>query len=149
GFPLQADWLVPVPGVIPALSVLIRALTHPGDKILVQPPVYNHFFISIEHCDRQVAQNNLTLSDGVYSIDFDDLALKAADPAVKMLFISNPHNPAGRVWTADELRHIGDICRRNQVIVISDEIHSDLVYDPHRHVPFASLGSDYVRQSIT
>ena len=149
GFTLQPDWLVPVPGVVPALSAIIRSLTEPGDKVLVQPPVYNHFFASIAHGDREVVPNNLLLRDGGYEIDFDDLEARAADPAVKLLLLSNPHNPAGRVWTADELLRIGGICLRHQVTVISDEIHSDLVFDPHRHVPFASLDPAFARQSIT
>jgi len=149
GFAVHPDWLIPVTGVIPALSALIRALTAPGDKILLQPPVYNHFFASIAHCDRQAVQNNLRLYNGVYHLDYDDLENKAADPAVKLLLLSNPHNPVGRVWTAEELLRIGEICLRHHVVVVSDEIHSDLVYDPHRHTPFASLGHDYALQSIT
>src|SRR5690606_32208352 len=109
GFDLHPDWLIPVTGVIPALSALIRALTAPGDKILLQPPVYNHFFASIAHCVRQAVQNNLRLYNGVYDLDYDDLENKAADPAVKLLLLSNPHNPVGRVWTAEELLRIGEI----------------------------------------
>ncbi len=149
GFALHPDSLIPVTGVIPALSAIIRALTAPGDKILLQPPVYNHFFASIAHCDRQAVENNLQLHNGVYDLDFDDLENKAADPAVKLLLLSNPHNPVGRVWTAEELLHIGEICVRHNVVVVSDEIHSDLVYQPHRHIPFASLGHDHALQSIT
>jgi len=149
GFLLNPAWLIPVTGVIPALSALIRALTAPGDKILVQPPVYNHFFASIAHCDREAVPSNLRLDNGTYHIDFDDLEKKAADPSVKLLLLSNPHNPVGRVWTAAELQRIGNLCIRHNVIVISDEIHSDLVYEPYRHVPFASLGPDYAMQSIT
>jgi len=139
GFALQKDWILPVTGVIPALSATIRALTAEGDKILVQPPVYNHFFIAIGHCGRHVVENNLHYHDGHYRIDFDDLEAKAADPAVTLLMLCNPHNPAGRVWTAKELRRIGEICARHDVVVLSDEIHADLVYGSHRHIPFASL----------
>ena len=149
GFELHPDWLVPVTGVIPALSAVIRALTHPGDKVLLHPPVYNHFFTSIAHCDRQAVPNDLQLQNGVYEVDFEDLETKAADPAVKLLLLCHPHNPVGRAWTTEVLQRIGDICIRHGVIVVSDEIHSDLVYRPHRHVPFASLGPDYARQSIT
>ncbi len=149
GFSLHPDWLLPVTGVVPALSVLIQALTAPGDKILLQPPVYNHFFATIAHCDRQAVQNNLRLHEGVYGLDYDDLERKAADPAVKLLLLSNPHNPVGRVWTAEELVRIGEICMRHNVVVVSDEIHSDLVYQPYRHVPFASLDHDPALQSIT
>jgi len=149
GFAPHPDWLIPVTGVVPALSVIIRALTDPGDKVLLQPPIYNHFFASIVHCDRQAVQNNLRLHNGVYEFDYEDLDAKASDPAVKLLLLSNPHNPVGRVWTTEELLRIGEICLRHNVVVVSDEIHSDLVYDPHRHIPFASLGHDYALRSIT
>lgn len=149
GYTLSNDWIIPVTGVIPALSATIRALTDQGDKVLIQPPVYNHFYVSIRHCDRQIVENNLNYHSGQYQIDFEDLEIKAADPAVKLLIISNPHNPAGRVWTTEELLHIGDICIRHGVIVLSDEIHSDLVYQGCRHLPFASLGRRYSLQSVT
>lgn len=149
GFALQNDWILPVLGVIPALSATIRALTTEGDKILIQPPVYNHFFIAAAHCERQVIENNLRLDGKHYHIDFEDLEAKAADPAVKLMLLCNPHNPAGRVWTDEELRHIGVICTRHQVVVLSDEIHSDLVYRPHKHIPFASLGEEISLQSVT
>lgn len=149
GFILQNDWILPVIGVIPALSAAIRALTDKGDKIIVQPPVYNHFFIAAAHCERQVVENNLRLDDGHYHIDFEDLETKAADPAVKLMLLCNPHNPTGRVWTAEELHRIGAVCAKHQVVVISDEIHSDLVYQSYRHVPFASLGQGTGLQSVT
>lgn len=149
GLKLQKDWIRPVTGVIPALSAAVRALTAKGDKVMVQPPVYNHFYIAIAHCDRQVVENNLCFTDGHYRIDFEDLEAKAADPAMKLLMLCNPHNPAGRVWTAEELLRIGEICARHQVLVLSDEIHSDLVYHGYKHIPFASLGSQHGLQSIT
>jgi len=149
GYTLRKGWIRPVTGVIPALSAIIRALTDPGDKVLVQPPVYNHFYIAIGHCDRQVIENNLHFTDGHYCIDFEDLEAKAADPAVKLLMLCNPHNPAGRVWTTEELTRIGEICARHNVVVLSDEIHSDLVHQGHKHVPFVSLGSTDGLQSVT
>ena len=149
GFALQNDWILPVIGVIPALSAAIRALTRKDDKIIVQPPVYNHFFIAAAHCERQVVENNLRLEKGHYHIDFEDLEAKAADPAVKLMLLCNPHNPAGRVWTAEELHRIAAICIRHDVVVLSDEIHSDLVYHPYKHVPFASLGQETGMQSVT
>src|SRR5690606_13772618 len=147
--PVKKDWLVATPGVMPGLAAAVEALTSDGDKIIVQPPVYNHFFMTVEQSRRGVVENNLLFESGYYQIDFEDLAQKAADPAVKLLLLSNPHNPVGRVWTRDELRQIGEICIRNNVIVLSDEIHSDLVYGDFQHVPFASLGEAYARQSIT
>jgi cysteine-S-conjugate beta-lyase len=149
GFTLEKDWILPASGVIPALSAAVRALTKKGDRVLLQPPVYNHFYITLQNCGCGIVENNLVYSDGNYTIDFDDLENKAADPGVKLLIISNPHNPAGRVWTKEELQRIGDICLKNDVIVISDEIHSDLVISGFTHVPFASLGKSYSANSIT
>ncbi len=149
GFTLQDDWILPVTGVIPALSAAIRALTGKGDKIIVQPPVYNHFFIAAAHCERQVVENNLYLDNGQYRIDFDDLEEKAANPAVRLLLFCNPHNPVGRVWTAEELQRISAICTKHHVVVLSDEIHSDLVYQPHRHIPFAAVGHGASQLCVT
>ncbi len=139
GLDVPTDWIIPVTGVIPALSAIVRALTDAGDKLLLQPPVYNHFFETAKHCGREVVESNLRILDGRYTIDFEDLEAKAADPSVKLFFLCNPHNPVGRAWTAEELHRVGEICVHNGVIVLSDEIHSDLVFAPHRHIPFASL----------
>jgi len=149
GYTLQKDWIRPVTGVIPALSAIIRALTATADKVLVQPPVYNHFYLAIRHTDRRVVENKLAFAGGRFHIDFEDLEAKVADPAVKLMMLCNPHNPAGRVWTAEELLRIGDICARHNVVVLSDEIHADLVYHGHKHIPFASLGNSVGAQSVT
>ncbi|MBS1747160.1 MAG: pyridoxal phosphate-dependent aminotransferase [Bacteroidetes bacterium] len=148
-FPLQKDWLMPVPGVLPALSVIIRAFAKQGDKIIVQSPVYNHFFISIQNCGCEALCNNLVYANGNYSMDFDDLEQKAADSSVKLMLLCNPHNPVGRVWTKDELLKVKEICTRHNVLVISDEIHSDIVYDGFKHIPFASLDESATKHSIT
>lgn len=149
GFVLEKDWIMPVIGVIPALSATVRALTQKGDKVILQPPVYNHFYITLKNCGCEIVENNLIYAHGSYTIDFDDLETKAADPGVKMLIISNPHNPAGRVWTKEELKRLGDICLKHEVIVVSDEIHADLTYYGFKHVPFASIGKNYSERSIT
>ena len=149
GYLLQQDWIIPVPGIIPALSVIIRAFTEHGDKVIVQSPVYNHFFISIKNCGRIASSNNLIYENGKYSIDFDDLETKAADPAAKLLLLCNPHNPVGCVRTKEELIRIYEICHRHNVLVIADEIHSDLVYDGFRHIPFVSLNEDVQLHSVT
>lgn len=149
GLAVDTAWILPVTGVIPAVSAAIRALTSPGDKIIIQPPVYNHFFHTIAHCGRRVSANNLRYSDGRYQIDFDDLEAKLADPAATMLLLCNPHNPVGRVWTREELLRIGGLCAANNVIVVSDEIHSDLIYADYRHIPFAELERDAGLHSIT
>ena len=148
-FNFDKEWLIPVSGVIPALSAAIQSLSKKGDHVLVQSPVYNHFYSSIENNGRIAVDNNLLYHNGKYSIDFEDLAQKAADPKAKILIISNPHNPVGRVWTKEELQHVGNICLEHNVVIISDEIHADLVFEGHIHIPFASLGEKYSLNSVT
>ena len=146
---MEPEWILPTTGVIPALSAILKALTQPGDKILVQTPVYNHFFISIRNSGCRTTENDLTYRGGAYSIDFADLERKASDPAVKAMLLCNPHNPAGRVWSPEELRRIGEICLRNGVFVVADEIHCELVMPGFRYTPFASLGEEFLYNSVT
>lgn len=149
-FALDKDWLVAVPGILSALSTIMRAFTTPGQKVLLQSPGYNHFFTAIEDAGCQVLANDLVYdAAGNYTIDFDDLERKAKDPDVKLFVLCNPHNPVGRVWTREELTRMGEICINNNVLVIADEIHSDLVFEGHKHLPFASLGGEFQLQSIT
>lgn len=146
---IEKDWILFTTGVVPALSAVIKALTHPGDKVLVQTPVYNCFFSSIRNDECEMVANPLIYRNGAYSIDFDDLEKKAADPRVKLLLLCNPHNPAGRVWTRQELTRIGEICLRNDVFVVADEIHCELVYPGHQYIPFASISEDFLHSSVT
>lgn len=146
---VEKDWILFTTGVVPALSAVIKALTHPGDKVLVQTPVYNCFFSSIRNDECEMVANPLIYRNGAYSIDFDDLEKKAADPRVKLLLLCNPHNPAGRVWTRHELTRIGEICLRNDVFVVADEIHCELVYPGHQYIPFASISEDFLHSSVT
>ncbi|KUJ62716.1 cystathionine beta-lyase [Flavobacteriaceae bacterium CRH] len=148
-FNLDKEWLIPVSGVIPALSAAIQSLSQTGDHVIIQSPVYNHFYSSIENNGRVAIENNLLYNNGEYTIDFKDLGQKAADQKAKILIISNPHNPVGRVWKREELQAIGDICLKNNVVVISDEIHADLVFKKYIHIPFASLGEKYSLNSVT
>jgi cystathionine beta-lyase len=148
-FIIDKEWILFTSGVVPALSAIIKALTVPGDKVLVQTPVYNCFFSSIRNDECEMVANELVYRDGVYSIDFDGLEQKTADPKVKLMLLCNPHNPVGRVWTLEELERIGEICFRNNVIVVSDEIHCDLVYDGYTHIPFASIGEKFLQNSVT
>jgi len=147
GFP--QEWTLYTTGVVSALSAIIKALTVPGDKVIVQTPVYNCFFSSIRNNDCEIVSNQLLYNDGVYTIDFDDLEVKASDPQVKLLLLCSPHNPVGRVWSRDELNRIGQICMDNDVIVVSDEIHCDIVFAGYRHIPFASLGDEFCNRSVT
>lgn len=149
GWQMKNEWIIYTSGVVPALSAIIRALTVPGDRILVQTPVYNCFFSSIRNNGCEVVTNPLIYADATYRIDFEDLESKAADPKVKLLLLCNPHNPAGRVWTRQELVRIGDICFRNNVVVVADEIHCELVFSGHTYTPFASISEESLLHSVT
>lgn len=145
----ESGWILPVTGVIPALSAILRALTRPGDQVLMLTPVYNHFFIAIDNSGCKPAECELICRDNTYTVDFDALERQAAAPEVKLMLLCNPHNPAGRVWTPEELRRIGDICLRHDVFVVADEIHCELVMPGFRYTPFASLSEEFCRRSVT
>ena len=135
------------PGVVPALSHLVQALTVRGDGIILQPPVYHPFFWAVQANDRRMVLNPLREQGGEYSIDFDDLEAKAGE--AKLLILCNPHNPVGRVWRREELARIAEICLRHGVTILSDEIHNDLVFRPWRHVPIAGLSPEVERITVT
>lgn len=149
GWLFDREWMIYTSGVVPAISAVIKALTAPGDKVLVQTPVYNCFFSSIRNNGCEVVCSPLSYAGGIYSMDFNDLERKAADPRVKAMLLCNPHNPAGRVWRREELARIGEICIRHDVTVVSDEIHCELVFPGHRYTPFASISEDFLRHSVT
>ena len=149
GLAIEKEWILYTTGVVPALSVIVKSLTAPGDKILIQPPVYNCFFSVVRNNGREIVTNSLIYENGTYCIDFDDLEKKAADPQVKLLLLCNPHNPAGRVWTRQELLRLGEICLRNNVRIIADEIHCELVAPGHKYLPFASLSGEFLQHSVT
>lgn len=144
---IQRDWISFTPGVVPAVNFAIHAFTNEGDGIIIQPPVYFPFADSIKQNNRKVLENQLLLKDGRYTIDFDDLEKKAGE--AKMILLSSPHNPVGRCWSPEELKKLGEICVRNQVIIISDEIHNDLIIPGHRHTPTASLSDEIAEMTIT
>ena len=146
---IEKEWIIYTTGVVPALSAVIKALTVPGDKVMVQTPVYNCFFSSIRNNGCGMITNPLIYRNGTYQINFADLEQKAADPNVKVLLLCNPHNPAGRVWTKQELTRIGDICIRNNVWVVADEIHCELVFPGHIYIPFASISQEFLMHSVT
>lgn len=135
----------PCPGVLNAVTVLINQHSDEGDGIIVQPPVFFEFRMVIKSNNRQLIKNPLQLVDGKYQIDFEDLEAKAADPKNKIMIICNPHNPVGRVWTKDELMRVGEICLKHNILLISDEIHGDIIYQPHQFTPIASI-SDEIAQ---
>ena len=144
---IERDWITFSPGIVPALNELVRSLTKPGDKILLQSPVYPPFFQAIRNHGREVVNSQLCLANGRYTMDFADLEEKLAS-GVKMMILCNPHNPVGRVWERDELERLGQLCLAHDVLVISDEIHGDLIYEGYRHIPFSSLSQDLAQQSI-
>lgn len=148
GWQIDKDWLVFSPGVVTALSCIIQAYTEPGDKILIQPPVYYPFKSMIEDNGREAVVNPLKLENGRYEMDFEDLKNKI-DENVKMLMLCNPHNPGGRVWTKEELIELGEICLANNILVLSDDIHHDLVFKKDTYIPFASISEEFAQASIT
>ena len=145
---VQRPWLIKTPGVVFALAMAVKAFTEPGDGVLVQQPVYYPFTEVIRDNDREVVNAPLALVNGHYEIDFADLEQKLADPKVKLMFLCSPHNPVGRVWTKEELLKVGDLCLKYNVITVSDEIHSDFVWDDNAHTPFATLGEEYQQNCI-
>jgi cystathionine beta-lyase len=137
------------PGVVPALNFAVNVFTKPGDKVLINTPVYHPFRSAVNNNGRTLVQNSLVNSgNGYYTIDFKDFESKLAT-GVKMFILCNPHNPVGRVWTLDELKKIGDLCLKYNVLVVSDEIHSDLVFKPHKHIYFASISEELAQQTVT
>ena len=148
GWQPQSEWLVKTPGVVFALTMAVRALTNPGDSILIQPPVYYPFFSMIRDNDRVVVENKLVYFDGRYTIDFEDFERKVVERQVKLFILCSPHNPVGRVWSLEELRRIGEICRKHDVFVISDEIHCDFAFEEHPHHIFLAANPDLADSSI-
>lgn len=149
GWDIDREWIIYTSGVVPAVSAVIKALTVPGDKVIVQTPVYNCFFSSIRNNGCEIVSNPLRRTADTYEMDFDALERCAADPRAKVMLLCNPHNPAGRVWTPDELTRLGNICLRNGVTVVSDEIHCELVYQGFKYTPFASLSDAFLHRSVT
>jgi len=139
GWTIGASSVIYTSGVVPAISAIIKALTSPGDKVLVQTPVYNCFFSSIRNNGCLIDESPLIYSGLTYTMDFGDLERRASNPAVKLLLLCNPHNPAGRVWTRDELVRLRDICRRHNVRVVSDEIHCELTMPGFVYTPYATV----------
>ena len=143
-WPVQRDWILPCPGVVPSLHAAIMALTQPGEGVIVQPPVYAPFLSAAETTGRKTVLNPLKFADGQYRFDLEDFERCAATGA-RLLLLCSPHNPVGRVWQAHELRALLEICRHHDITVVSDEIHADLVYPGVRHTPLATLAQGKVK----
>lgn len=143
---IDRSWIIYTTGVVPAVSCAIKALTLPGEKVLIQTPDYNCFFSSIKNNGCEVAENELVRRGDSYEVDFEDFERQCADEKTTVFLLCNPHNPAGRVWTKEELKRMNDICLTHGVRVISDEIHCELVMPGHRFTPFAAI-SDACRDN--
>ena len=156
GWKVDPEWVVFFPGVVPAMNVAIKSLTHPGDQIVLQQPVYHPFFPAITNNGCGIVNNQLRLVDGQYEMDFDDLESKfssaggfhALPNRVKAVVLCNPHNPIGRVWSRDDLTRLGETALKHGAVVISDEIHCEIVYKGFRHVSFATISEDFEQNSI-
>lgn len=148
-FDIEQDWLIFCTGVVPAISSIVRKLTSPAEKVLIQTPVYNIFFNSILNNGRQVLESELKYKDGEYEIDFEDLEKKLSDPQTALMILCNPHNPIGKIWDRETLAQIGDLCRKHHVVVLSDEIHCDLTAPGTEYLPFASVSETCRENSIT
>ncbi|MGE6629882.1 MalY/PatB family protein [Bacillus sp. NPDC077027] len=149
------DWVVDpehitfTPGIVNALSMAVQAFTSPQDEVVIQSPVYTPFYHMIERNDRIVSTNPLKIENDRYMIDFDDLEKKLRRPQAKLMFLCHPHNPSGRAWSQDELKKIGELCLQYGVIVVSDEIHSDLMLYGKKHTPFASVSDEVADITVT
>ena len=145
---IEKDWMIFTPGVVPAINFCVLAFSKPGDKIIVQPPVYFPFFSAVEAHGRTLVYNRLKEEEGRWTMDFESL-ISSADEKTRMIIISNPHNPVGRAWSADELNRLADICLKRNILILSDEIHCDLVLPGWKHTVTASLSAEIADRTIT
>ena len=150
GYKIDPATLINSPGVVPTLSLLVRSMTKPGEKILIQSPVYYPFAATIRDNGREVVENKLVKDDeGYYTIDFEDFEKKVSDESIGLFIMCSPHNPVGRVWKRGELQKMSDLCLKYKVRVISDEIWRDIIMPGHKHIPTASLGKEIENNTIT
>jgi len=146
---LDKKWFFYTPGVVPAINFSIQAFSKPREKIILQTPAYPPFLSAVKNNDRRRLLNPLILNNGKYTMDFEDLEKKVKDPLAKILILCNPHNPTGRVWTKEELTRVGELCLEHDILVLSDEIHCDLIYPEYKHLPFASISEEFAQNSVT
>lgn len=145
---VQKEWIKYSPGVVPSVFASVLALTEPNDKIIVQSPVYFPFYSAVKETGRELVTNPLVLKNGRYRMDLEDLRNKI-DSNVKMLILCSPHNPTGNVWRKKELEDLCNICLENKIIILSDEIHADIVYPDFKHIPTATLSDDIAKNTVT
>ena len=149
GFKIEKEWLIFCTGVVPAISSIVRKLTTPAENVLILTPVYNIFFNSIINNGRNVLECPLKYDGEMYGIDFEDLENKLSNPQTTMMIFCNPHNPVGKIWDRETLKKVGSLCRKHNVIVVSDEIHCDLTETGKGYIPFASVSEECRNNSIT
>ena len=149
GFEMEKEWLLFATGAVPAIASILRRVTQPGEQVLVQSPVYNHFFLTIEDNGRRALESPLQYEGGVYRVDFQDLEAKLADPQTVVMLLCNPQNPTGTIWDRETLSRVGELCGKHHVLVLSDEIHCDLTAPGCSYTPFASLSGAFAQNSIT
>ena len=145
---IENDWIVCVGGVVFAINTAIRAFTHPGDKVIIQTPVYYPFSASIKNNGRVIADNPLVINNGKYEMNFTELEEIASQDDVKMMLLCSPHNPVGRVWTKEELRKVGEICLKNNVILVSDEIHFDILREGQEHTVINNVDESFGKNTV-
>ncbi|NOU61029.1 pyridoxal phosphate-dependent aminotransferase [Marinifilum sp. JC070] len=145
---VEDEWVSSSPGVVTGLSLLLMSLTEKGDRIAVQPPVYHPFFHVVNDMERTLVHNPLIRTENSYEMDFEHLEMLAKE-GLKAIIISNPHNPVGRVWTKQELNQLGDLACKYDFLILSDEIHQDLIYKKYKHTILASLSEEFAQRTIT
>jgi cystathionine beta-lyase len=148
GWKIEKDWIFYMPGVVPSINTAVQAFTKEGDSVIIQTPVYHPFFVAVKYNGRRLLRNPLKQMDGQYLMDYEDLKDKL-DMGAKMAILCSPHNPGGRVWKAEELERFGKLCKSKDAVIVSDEIHSDIVYNGNKHIPIASISSELSERSIT
>lgn len=145
---VEKDWIYFAPGIVPGLAFLVQAFTAPGDKVLLQTPVYHPFYYVVQNQNRQIVRNSLRLVEDHFEMDYEDLEAKLK-AGVKMMILCNPHNPLGRCWIKEELRKVGELCLQYHCLLVSDEIHSDLMMPGYKHTPVANISKEIAENTIT
>ncbi len=145
---VDPEWIVYSPGIVPAINMMIQTFSNVGDKIIVQSPVYYPFFSAVTENGRKLLLNQLHYENQKYTFDYEDFEKKAKDPLTKIFILCSPHNPVGRVWTKEELKKLGDLCLEHDILIISDEIHHDLILSGNKHILFSTISEEFEQQSI-
>lgn len=148
GWDIQPEWITVTPGVVYAIAAAIRAFTEPGDSVIIQQPVYYPFSECIVSNGRKLVNSQLLYENGRYYMDYEDFERKAEENHVCLFILCSPHNPVGRVWSREELIRIGEICRKHDILVFSDEIHCDITYPGVKHIPFANISAEFADRVI-